>query len=253
MWYGIMFLRSVVAFLLGGDTCLRCGKPSGVYPLCPPCMKHFADTSLPVSADTASARCVICGKELISEIGACSTCREEPMLNHVDGAFPLYAYRLWKKALLFAWKTEDKRTLSLVFARIVHDAYAALCSRFGMVLPVVPVPPRPGKIRERGWDQIDELCHYLHSGWGVPVLKLLVRRSHVQQKKLSRLARRSVSAHSYFLAKGRRLRRICPVPPEAVLLVDDVMTTGSTLDACAIQLKAFGIKKVYALTLFAVS
>ncbi|MBQ7158934.1 MAG: ComF family protein [Treponema sp.] len=246
-------LRFVVACLLGGDTCVRCGKQSGVYPLCPPCMRHFVDAALPVSAETASARCVICGKALLSEIKLCSACREEPALVHTDGVFPLHAYRLWKKNLLFAWKTEDKRTLSLVFARMVYNAYKELCARFGSQIPVVPVPPRPGKIKERGWDQIDELCHFLHTGWNVPVLKLLVRRTHVQQKKLGRLARRKVSSQSYFLAGEKRLRRLAPVPPEEVILLDDVLTTGSTLEACASQLKAFGVRKVYALTLFSVA
>ncbi|MDE7392086.1 MAG: ComF family protein, partial [Treponemataceae bacterium] len=41
-------------------------------------------------------------------------------------------------------------------------------------------------------------------------------------------------------------------PPPAVVLVDDVMTTGATIESCATQLKRFGVKKVYALTLFAV-
>ena len=254
LWWAIIsILRSLVAFLLGGDTCVRCGKPGSVYPLCPPCMKHFAETALSVSSESASERCAVCGKALISEIGLCSACREQPVLEHTDGAFPLYSYALWRKSLLFAWKSAEKRTLSLVFARIVYTAYESLCGRYQSRLPVVPVPPRPGKIKERGWDQIDELCHFLHKGWNVPVLKLLSRRSWGQQKKLGRLARRRGAECSYTLANEKRLRRLCPVPPDAIILLDDVMTTGSTVDVCARLLKAFGIKKVYALTLFSVS
>ena len=133
----------------------------------------------------------------------------------------------------------------------LHDAaYKDLCSRFGKNLPLVPVPPRPGKIRERGWDQVDEVCYYMHLIWKVPVLKLLVRKSQVQQKKLGRLARRTAS---YVLAGEKKLRHYAPVPPEKVILVDDVLTTGSTLNACAERLKSYGIQKVYALTLFSVA
>ena len=246
-------IRSLVAWVLGGDVCVRCGEVSGVYPLCPSCMKQFVDTALPVSADAASARCCVCGKGLLSEISLCSVCRNEPVLIHTDGVFPLHAYRLWKKTLLFAWKSEDKRTLSLLFARMIYNAYREVCGRFGAGLPIVPVPPRPGKIKERGWDQVDELCACLHRLWRIPLLKLLVRKSQVQQKKLGRLARRTVSARSYALAAEKRLRAVAPIPPKAVVLVDDVLTTGSTLEACAQQLKSYGIQKVYAITLFSVA
>ena len=245
-------LRFVVACLLGGDTCVRCGKQSGVYPLCPPCMRHFVDTALPVSAETASARCVICGKALLSEIKLCSACREEPALVHTDGVFPLHAYRLWKKNLLFAWKTEDKRTLSLVFARMVYNAYKELCARFGSQIPVVPVPPRPGKIKERGWDQIDELCHFLHTGWNVPVLKLLERRTHVQQKKLGRAERLSSGGNSYALTEKKKLRRFMKKNQGRAVIIDDVITTGSTIQNCAELLISAGFKSVYALSIFIV-
>ncbi len=249
----VFLIRRLAVWVLGGELCVRCGEVSGVYPLCPSCMKQFVDTALPVSADTASARCLVCGKALLSEISLCSACRKEAILTHTDGVFPLHAYCLWKKTLLFAWKSEDKRTLSLVFARMVYKAYEDLCIRFGDRLPLVPVPPRPGKIKERGWDQVDELCCFLHRLWRVPVLKLLVRKTQVQQKKLGRLARRRLSAHSYALASERKLHAYAPLPPKAVVLVDDVLTTGSTLDACAAQLKSYGIEKVYAITLFSVA
>ncbi len=256
MGFFLQFLfltRSILVWILGGDLCLRCGEVSGVYPLCPSCMKQFFDTALPVSEETASARCSVCGKALLSEISVCTACRNEVLLLHTDGVFPLHAYRLWKKDLLFAWKSEDKRTLSPVFACMMHRAYKELCSRFGKNLPLVPVPPRPGKIRERGWDQVDEVCYYMHLIWKVPVLKLLVRKSQVQQKKLGRLARRKASAASYVLAGEKKLRHYAPVPPEKVILVDDVLTTGSTLNVCAERLKSYGIQKVYALTLFSVA
>ena len=244
-------IQSFLAWLLGGDTCVRCGKPSGIYPLCAPCLRLFTHDWVPFTGGVA-ARCRICGKVLVSEIGVCSACRADPILKSTDGVFPLHAYSLWKKSLMFAWKMQDRRTLSPVFARLYADALRQLESVIGADVPLVPVPPRPGKIRARGWDQIDEVCRLLRRRHHKRVLPLLARTSRVQQKKLDRTHRLDGTGHAYVLRSARQLQKVCPLPPHTVMLIDDVMTTGATIEKCAAQLKRFGVQKVYALTLFAV-
>jgi predicted amidophosphoribosyltransferase len=256
----VFLMRLLASAAFGREFCLCCGKESLVLPLCHGCIdKLFSYTPLL----NTPLRCRTCGKELVSELDVCSACRERPLLLHADGAFPLHAYRLWKKELLFAWKGEEKRALSPVFAALVHKALAELEPLAGHNCPVVPVPPRSGKIREKGWDQIDELCSFLHEGFGNPVLKLLVRRTRLQQKKLDRVQRLGTIGSAYAAAPERRIKRIlsaycrqngrefCALP-EAVVLLDDVMTTGATIETCASLLKQIGIRRVYALTLFCV-
>lgn len=247
----LRLLRYICAVLFGGDTCVRCGGASFAQPLCSACLRLFA-RSWPPLAGAAVSRCCVCGKVLLSEIGICSVCRAAPVLRSTDGVFSLHAYRLWKKSLLFAWKMEDRRTMSPVFARMCADALRQLDSLIGPDVPLVPVPPRPGKIRARGWDPVDELCRLLRRRHRRAVLPLLERRSRLEQKTLGRARRLDVTERAFALRSPRRLRRLCPVPPRAVVLVDDVMTTGATIEACASQLKRFGVEKVYALTLFAV-
>lgn len=237
--------------LFGTDTCLRCGARAAIIPLCPSCAQSFTTGWVPF-ADTSAPRCRICGKVLLSEKDVCAACRTAPILHATDGVFPLHAYRLWKKSLMFAWKMEGRRTLSPVFARMYAAALQQLAPVIGCDVPLVPVPPRPGKLRERGWDQIDEVCRLLRRRHHKTVLPLLARTSHVQQKKLDRAHRLGSSQSAYVLRPARLLRRICAAPPPAVVLIDDVLTTGATIEACATQLKRFGVQKVYALTLFAV-
>ncbi len=174
------------------------------------------------------------------------------MLGSVDGAFSLHGYQLWKKSLLFAWKLEDKRNLSPYFAAIFYKKLRSLEEKFGRLIPVVPVPPRFGKIRERGWDQIEELCFYLEKGWGVKILRLLERLSHTQQKKLDRVQRIEGMGSSYRLKDKKKIRKIVTEIPDVVVLADDVLTTGSTLEACARELKFLGVKQVFSITLFIV-
>ncbi|MBO6218317.1 MAG: ComF family protein [Treponema sp.] len=238
-------VQDFISLLLGGERCLRCSKKSLRIPLCKNCLPQLRSFGFRNS-------CTKCGRELVSEIRICSYCRESPALQSVDGAFSLYGYQLWKKSLLFAWKMEDKRNLSPYFAVLFYEKLCAIENELGFSLAVVPVPPRAGKIRERGWDQIEELCFYLEKGWGVKVFRLLERLSHIQQKKLDRLQRIEGISSSYRLKNKRKIRKFCKKIPEAVVLADDVLTTGSTIEACARELKAFGVRKVFSLTLFIV-
>lgn len=239
------FVQNLVSFFMGGEKCLCCSKRTLRIPLCRSCLPK-------INVPGFVHACSKCGRELISEIDVCSYCREEPALESIDGAFSLNGYQLWKKSLLFAWKMADKRTLSPYFASIFYKKLKSLEESMGLPLPVVPVPPRPGKIRARGWDQIDELCYYLRKGWGVQILPVLERLSHVQQKKLDRLQRIEGISSSYRLKNWRKIKKILPVVPEALVLADDVLTTGSTIEACARELKKLGAKKVFSITLFVV-
>lgn len=239
------FAQNIVSFLLGGERCLCCSRRTLRIPLCKKCLPQIFSPGF-------SESCSKCGRELISEIGLCSCCRESPLLTSLDGAFSLHGYHLWKKSLLFAWKLEDKRNLSPYFAAIFYKRLRALEESCGRSLTVVPVPPRSGKIRSRGWDQIEELCFYLERGWGVKILRLLERLSHTQQKKLDRVQRIEGMSSSYRLKSERKIRRIAGKIPDAVVLADDVLTTGSTIEACARALKSLGIKQVFSITLFIV-
>lgn len=223
-----------------------CGKPSVLLPLCGDCAGRFVLRFPPAS----SRRCPVCGRPLLSEDGICMTCRREERFSQLDGIFPLYPYRLWYKNLLFAWKTGGERSLSPLFAAAVHRA---LCQMYGAgeIPCLVPVPPRPGKIRRTGWDQVDELCRLLSVMFGYRVERLLVRMSGEQQKKKSigeRCAMRGTYAPS---TRFTRLKRRDIIPKE-VVLVDDLVTSGATVCECADILKKGLVEKVRGLSLFIV-
>ena len=110
-------------------------------------------------------------------------------------------------------------------------------------VPIVPVPPRPGKLSEKGWDQIEDLVKILAHVYKLPVLKCLSRTGGQQQKKLGRIARLQNIRGNITVRAGISI-------PERVIILDDLMTTGSTLDSCAEVLKIAGCGKVYGLTLF---
>ncbi len=163
-------------------------------------------------------------------------------------------YRLWKKDLVFAWKTEDERSLSALFASVL---YKAAVSAHLESFAFVPVPPRPGKIKEKGWDQIEEVSSILERRYKIRILRVLKRISLNEQKRLTRSERLGGSGAQYVLKEEKNIKKVLkkyklPDFPESAVILDDVVTTGSTLKKCADLIRTLGAKKVYALSLFRV-
>jgi predicted amidophosphoribosyltransferase len=265
--------------------CAFCGGPlfdpdETWYGLCRDCRERIVPTDEP--------RCSSCGRPLISERGTCLPCREEGRV--FDGAFAVFPYTGKYRRLLQAYKFGTRRNLGRFFAeklaegasRLVHPgggtdiagmagnraAGKDAAGKAAAAGPAwTPVPPRPGKIKNAGWDQVAYLAGLLEqqrrknralppaappnpaesgsscSGAGAhfPVYPCLKRLPSQSQKKLNRENRKT----------NLRGRIVCTgKPPREALLFDDVITTGATLDACAAALKAGGTEKVYALSLF---
>lgn len=235
----------MMSYLHGGYECLICGKKTFHFPICKKCRNDYFS----VEKSLKKERCSICGKELISIKNKCMECRESQTLFHLDKMVPLFSYRLWNKNLLFLWKIEGMRIFSKFFCDLVYQAL--ILERIDYV---VPIPPRPGKIRENGWDQIDELCSFLQAFYKVKIIRLLERKSKIQQKKLDRNERLSSIESSYYLVSQKKIKKImkkeAALKEKRICLVDDVCTTGATLESCSKILKDFGLTYVSAITLF---
>jgi ComF family protein len=109
---------------------------------------------------------------------------------------------------------------------------------------VVPVPLDRGRLRERGYNQADLIAKPLARLLGIPFQScLLVRtRPRPSQLRLTRRERWETVRGAYAIHKAAQVDKL------RVLLVDDVFTTGATLDACARALKAAGAARVVGLT-----
>lgn len=214
--------------------CAVCGaavSPASPWPLCPSCVGHLVPMAEP--------RCCRCGKTLLSEHQLCTRCRQASF--HFGRAIPVYRYAGTVKSAILVWKGGDRRSLSRLFARSLHTA---LSEHFpGAVL--VPVPPRPGKVRTRGWDQVDDVARILERQYGWAVLRALARVGRARAQKTLGLAERA-SNLSGSIVVTRPL--VSSVP---YVLVDDIITTGATLDSCARALLSKGAVSVNAVTLAA--
>ena len=200
--------------------------------------------------DKGQHLCRRCGAERMAEAGPlvdspyCPICRTT--IQQME-AFPDYcitpnraiAYYLDTFAQLLQWyKFCKELKLAPFFADLLAQSYAAEFTGFY----IVPVPPRTAKLKQEAWDQVDYLCQLLHRRYRLPVLRLLRSNSTARQKTMDREQRleQMYNSGKYSLdLSARRLvwqlyRRQGPI---ALLLLDDVYTTGATMDMCHRALK----------------
>lgn len=104
---------------------------------------------------------------------------------------------------------------------------------------LVPVPTATGRVRQRGYDQALLLTKELSRHTGLPYRKLLTRRGQAHQVGADRTTRKQQLAGAYAAKSAKGLR---------VVLIDDVMTTGATLEAAASVLQKAGASQIDALT-----
>ncbi|MDR2942187.1 MAG: double zinc ribbon domain-containing protein [Treponema sp.] len=184
-------------------------------------------------------KCKLCGKPLISERDICLSCRNQGA-KACDRLWVIFPYTGVYRKLLHAYKFAKNLALAVFFAGKALEVIAENPVLQDAV--IVPVPPRPGKIKETGWDQVDYLAkHILKQSCSAVVQRCLKRRRSKAQKQLDRKGRMENM-------KGRVYLR--EKPPKTVLVIDDVITTGSTLEVCSDILKKGGAEKVYGLCLF---
>jgi ComF family protein len=108
---------------------------------------------------------------------------------------------------------------------------------------VVPVPLHWRREHQRGFNQARELARHL----GVPVVDCLARRVHTRAQIELAADERRTNVRDVFRLR-RRWGKDLDVEGMKVILIDDVSTTGATLEACARVLKKCGALEVFALT-----
>ena len=218
--------------------CSLCGQPLLQHPwmemgICSRCVGALRKESIR-DADI----CSTCGMPLISERGSCLSCRTK---QHYYGSHrALFMYQGRARSLLKAYKFQSVSSLSLLWAQLLFEA---IQQEFSQPPLIVPIPSRGRSVRTRGWDQMELIRRNLSRRYCLTTAKLLSRTGGSSQKKLNYAQRmRNLSGHITCTCTATKL-------PQKILLIDDVYTTGATIDECSRVLQQVGNAEIYALTL----
>lgn len=208
-------------------TCLLCGAAGAAgLDLCAGCLRDLPRNR------TACPRCATPLPP--GGIGVCARCRAQP--PDFDQAFVPFRYQPPVDFLITRLKFSGRLTC----ARLLGELFAAVLTERSEPLPdcIAPVPLHPRRLRERGFNQSLELARAAARRCGIPLwLNGLRRVRHtVPQTQLDARQRQTNPLGAFALA--------APLPGTRIALMDDVVTTGSTVAECARVLRAGGATEI---------
>ena len=222
-------IKRVALDLIFPRWCIGCGR-EGDY-ICPACLTRLPVITPPV--------CVRCGRPQSGE-GVCRDCRDEP--SHIDGIRAPFFFDGVIRQAVHELKYRNLRALAPMMAKLLAE-YLAENPMPADIL--VPVPLHRKRLRERGYNQSTLLARELSKLTGLPVVaKGLVRHRYAApQARSAGVNERQQNVADAFICRGNGFQG------KKVLLIDDVSTSGATLNACAGTLKSAGAAAVWGLVM----
>lgn len=219
--------------LLFPPTCVACRRAGS--PLCPRC----AQLAEPVGERI----CLCCGRRLHEQIARCAACQQQEGPLNLVRAATIHGgpVRLAAHQLKYGGVTALAPLLAryLVAAFLLHPWPAF----YGRIDGVTPVPLHAQRQQERGYNQAELLARAFCQQVGLPLRPEWLARQRLTRTQVG------LHAHERKLNVADAFRAHPDVSGKRVLLIDDVYTTGATLNACAHAARAAGASAVYALTL----
>jgi ComF family protein len=205
---------------LAPHDCLGCGTEGSL--LCSACQQLF---------NPVPERCYRCHEPSPGAL-TCATCYQAGRLHRLQA---VAVYEGIAKQLIWKLKLAGAQT-----------AATAMAVRLQPLIPIdrdiliVPVPTATGRVRRRGYDQAKLLARALSRQPRLPYLDCLTRSGQAHQHGASRAQRLQQ------LTAAFRVRRHNSIRGSHIMLIDDVVTTGATLEAAAAVLKAAGAARIEA-------
>jgi competence protein ComFC len=223
--------------LLYPATCAVCGKNlrAGEY-LCNGCEAKIVRIAPPFCE-----RCSEPFEGSISIAFSCANCAHRTI--YFDAAVAAYRGRGIVRDVIHEFKYNRQIHLRHLVGRWLCAALDDERLRNRQFDIIVPVPLHSARQRERGFNQASVLAELLSAHTSIPCRPMLKRLRYTTTQTALDRSERMENLHNAF-----RLRKNTDVRGLRVLVIDDVLTTGSTLSECARVLKRAGAKSVHAAT-----
>lgn len=203
------------------------------YPICEKCRNKVEYVKEPA--------CKKCGKPLTDEQG--EYCRDCIRHSHeFTQGKALWVYKGCVKASIYRLKYSNRREYGISYAQELVEQYGSWI-RHKNVEGIIPIPLHKKRARQRGYNQADIIALEMGRLLGLPVYRHLLKRCVYTrpQKELNDKERKNNLKKAFKIGEYK-------VQLNHVLLVDDIYTTGSTMDGAAEVLHAAGVPEIYAVS-----
>lgn len=215
--------------------CPVCGEivPAGDDRVCSACRNGFRRVVPPV--------CCRCGRMTEQEEEFCEDCRKK-RFSYVQG-FPVWVYNQAMRRSIADFKYRGRKEYAVYYGQEFAKAYGRRLKELS-VQALIPVPLYWKKCRKRGYNQAELFAEEIGRRLGIVVCRdyLFRVRDTVPQKDLND-RQRYANLKSAFAVDQQKRRYYAGI--KNVVLVDDIYTTGSTVEMCTKVLLRAGIEKVY--------
>ncbi|HSR66773.1 MAG TPA: ComF family protein [Acidobacteriota bacterium] len=220
---------------LAPQSCVLCGdwvEAEDLRPLCRPCRQDLP----PIPPRICHCCGIPVGGNLLDRLVFCSACRSDPPSFLKARSFGLYRGPL--RRLVRSYKFDGMRRIALPLAELLWESY---CRHDFEARALVWVPSHPKRVRRRGFDHMRLLGETFAQRCRLPLLNGFKRVRHTPaQSGLSRRQRRINLSNAFDLD--------APADGSRVLLLDDIYTTGTTLQEASSTLLRSGAASVEVLT-----
>ncbi|MDP5275873.1 ComF family protein [Chengkuizengella axinellae] len=226
---------------------------------------------------TNETKCVICSMNLktYSALRLCKTCTDViPWINKTIcpkcGRFEVCYDCVRRSAVYFVYNRSaveyndtmrewlalykyrgNERMLNL-FIEMIDYAYQMLLTKLEIQVNHVGyltyVPLSEQRLQERGFNQAEQFARGLGRKYKIPVISLLDRTKHTEKQSVGSWSERFSNIQGAFTLNKMVVQRVNKKPPLNIIIIDDVYTTGSTLNECARVITSFLPAKVYGVT-----
>lgn len=221
-------LKTGILDLLFPPRCVGC-RQMGSY-LCAGCRAEFELLEPPL--------CPRCGRPNVNG-GLCPHCQRAPL--QIDGVRSVAYFDGVLRQAIHHLKYNNLQEIAIPLGRFMGEYWDR--NRIPAEI-VVPVPLHISRLRERGYNQAALLARELGKSIGLPVSENSLVRVRATRPQVDLTAQeRRENVRDAFRCADTELKH------KRILLVDDVYTTGATLEACCVALRQVGVRSVWALTL----
>ena len=213
---------------------------------CLACGRECKDTNTLICEDCKNVLikisgyvCEKCGNPLPHGQRVCDECKTT---EHIfDKARAVYIFDDLSSKIVYRLKYYGNKYTANHIAKLLISPML----EFGEINYLVPVPLHEQRLKERGYNQSELIANALGELTSIPVLtNVLIRKLNTETQTGKTKAERAANVVGAFAVLNKNA-----IKDKNIVLLDDVFTTGATVDECARVLKRAGAKKVYVLTL----